>query len=944
MKNLLHPRWLFLINTLPVAIFLILSGLDFSIVRTLLEKDALIIWGIFGGVLMLLSAGTFIYAMKTAYKNEEISNLYAVSALTTHVIYAVVYLFYFGETLQDVPRWMISPDSQIYVVTFLMPTIIHALFVLMLQINKESEKKSIWWLDLLLAISIPFAVFIFLQIGMPFWDGPESEIGGLLMTILGCFVGLTFLFFIIRSVYTLVLKRQGKSSKYVIIWRVLIGILCPITGLMLNQGLIRDFYLGSGEGIFGNFGGIGFFAIALINGIFVCLPERENPTYRLALFGGRVATFTYVTYFFLVFLPFLPLSIIGILAVGLGFLMLTPLVLFIVQGRLLSNDFTYLANYYSKDKLRMIIVLAFLVLPTAITFNYLNDKKVLSETLDYIYYPDYTKDYDLNENALHRIISNVKAHKRKNNDFFMGGTHTPFLSRFYTWLVLDNMTLSDSKINKIESVFLGESTTWRRGRNWNRNDTTVAITDIQTKSEYDATQDAWLTWVDFEMTNLDTNGWQREYNVEFDLPTGCYISNYYLDMEGRREYGILAEKRAAIWIYQQITRTNRDPGLLNYVGADKVRFRVFPFSKNEVRTTGIQFLHKEPVTINIDDKKIQLGDIEQQKTITTATDLTENVVYVSAAAKAKLPTVKRKPYYHFVVDVSGTMEDNAEEYITNIEGFIKKNNVDLNKAEFNFTNKYSTITKTKGWKTQLKNQAFEGGFYLERAIEKALFNAYENRKNEYPIIVVVSNDYLQRFIMEDDFANFKIVYPELNQYYKIENDGNLISYDLTNNPRMVIDSSATIQVTPTVLAYPNAKNPIAYLPNDGKASIVLKSGIIKNDFENVTENNWKSALTMHGNWLSQNLHPETAEEEYYELVKSSFKSNVMNPTTSFISVENEAQKQMLKKKQRETLLGNKALDLGEQPARMSEPELWIVLILFGLFVLFRSKKFPRTIV
>ena len=119
---------------------------------------------------------------------------------------------------------------------------------------------------------------------------------------------------------------------------------------------------------------------------------------------------------------------------------------------------------------------------------------------------------------------------------------------------------------------------------------------------------------------------------------------------------------------------------------------------------------------------------------------------------------------------------------------------------------------------------------------------------------------------------------------------------------------------------------------------------IKNDFENVTENNWKSALTMHGNWLLQNLHPETAEEEYYELVKSSFKSNVMNPTTSFISVENEAQKQMLKKKQRETLLGNKALDLGEQPARMSEPELWIVLILFGLFILFRSKKFPRTIV
>ncbi|NJN77185.1 MAG: hypothetical protein HC803_01710 [Saprospiraceae bacterium] len=109
--------------------------------------------------------------------------------------------------------------------------------------------------------------------------------------------------------------------------------------------------------------------------------------------------------------------------------------------------------------------------------------------------------------------------------------------------------------------------------------------------------------------------------------------------------------------------------------------------------------------------------------------------------------------------------------------------------------------------------------------------------------------------------------------------------------------------------------------------------------ENVTKNSWESALTMHGNWLSQNLHPETAETEYYELVKSSFKSNVMNPTTSFISLENEAQKQMLIKKQKEVLLGNKALDLGEQPDSMSEPEVWIILILFGIFVAIRRIKF-----
>lgn len=937
MKNLLHPRWLFLINTLPIAVFLILGAFEFSIVRTLLDTEDFILWGIFAGTLLLISAGTFIYAMRVAYKNEEVSSRYAIITLITHVLYVVLYLYIFNESLWNLPSWMLSPDFQLYVVTFLMPTIIHALFVLVLKLNWESFENG--WLNLLAAILIPFLIFLFIQIGLPLWDEFDSEGGELLMIIFFCFVGLSFLFFVMRGVYFILVKRKENSPTLNLILKITVAIIFPILGLIFNQGMLgRDLHLNTNEGVFGNFGNPWFFILAAANGVLICLPEAENPKYRLALFGGRTLTFTYITYFFLVFLPYLPLSVLAVIVVGFGFLMLTPLIVFILQSRLLTNDFAYLAHFYSKDKLRSIAVVAFLIIPTAVTVNYWNDKTVLNETLDYIYYPDYSKDYDLNERAIQRILSNVKAHKM-NRGFLWNASHTPFLSRFYTWLVLDNMTLSDNKINKIESVFLGESSTYSRTRGWNRNNTTVEITDIQTKTEYDATQDTWLTWVDFEMTNLDINSWQAEYDVAFDLPAGCYVSDYYLDIAGRREHGILSEKRAAVWIYQQITNTNRDPGLLNYIAVDKVRFRVFPFLNKEKRTTGIQFLHKEPVEIEVDNHKIQLGKTENspQKPITTATDLTENVVYVSASAKSKLPKVKRTPYYHFIVDASESANYELVNFAPKIDAFIKKYNVDLNKAEFNFTNKYSTISNAKDWKTQLKNQKFEGGFFIERAIEKALFNAYKNRKNEYPIIVVVSKDYLERFILEDDFSNLKMIYPELNQYYKIENDGSLIGFDLTNNSKTPIDSFAKITVKPMVLAYPNAKNPIAYLPNDSTASIVLKSGISKNNFDKISEKSWASALTMHGNWLSQNLHPETAEREYYELVKSSFKSNVMTPLTSFIALENEAQKQMLKKKQKEVLLGNKALDLGEQPDSMSEPELWILLILFGIFIWFRKK-------
>ena len=108
--------------------------------------------------------------------------------------------------------------------------------------------------------------------------------------------------------------------------------------------------------------------------------------------------------------------------------------------------------------------------------------------------------------------------------------------------------------------------------------------------------------------------------------------------------------------------------------------------------------------------------------------------------------------------------------------------------------------------------------------------------------------------------------------------------------------------------------------------------------DEISEKNWQSALTMQGNWQAQTLHPEISETEYYKLVKSSFKSGIMTPTTSFLALENEAQKQMLYKKQRETLNGNKALDIGEQPDPMPEPEIWILLILFGVFLGLRKWK------
>ena len=64
----------------------------------------------------------------------------------------------------------------------------------------------------------------------------------------------------------------------------------------------------------------------------------------------------------------------------------------------------------------------------------------------------------------------------------------------------------------------------------------------------------------------------------------------------------------------------------------------------------------------------------------------------------------------------------------------------------------------------------------------------------------------------------------------------------------------------------------------------------------------------------------------------------MTPVTSYLVVENEAQKAILTKKQQQVLSSNKSLDLGEDTLQMSEPNLLIVTILLCAIVWFKEKR------
>jgi hypothetical protein len=932
MRNLLNPKWLFVINTLPLVVLFFLFFGQFNIIKTLLEDDNIQLWKSFGLSLGVLGLLNFFYAVYLTLKKKNVSVWYGLHALICYIPFIYLYGYHLDKIIPfSIPQWMVSGNIFLYVGTFLMPTLAYSLFVLVSHFTPDNKEHKAW-VNFLIAIGVPIVGYLFSQIILPLWQRVEGEFYVHAFVVLVITATLVFLFFLIRGVFILATKKAEVWQKYQLAWKIPIALVLPLIGLAVNNGHLFNNFGSSGSGIFGDFNNAWFYILAVINGILVCLPNLEHKLYRLLVFIGRSVTFAYTFYFFLVFLPFLPLSVVAIIAIGTGFLMLTPLLLFVIHINELSKDFTYLTKQISEKIIIGISLLSFLLIPAFITTTYLKDKSVLNEALSYLYSPDYSKQYDIDKVSLQKTLNVIKSHKDSRGGIF--GNGIPYLSSYFNWLVMDNLTLSDSKINTIEKVFFGNSSFELRPENI-QNDN-VQISNISTNTTYDKSQNAWKSWVDLEITNKSENSWFSEYVTTIDLPEGCWISDYYLYVGDVKEPGILAEKKSAMWIFSQIRNENRDPGILYYLTGNKVAFRVFPFAKDEVRKTGIELLHKEPIMLNIDKNVIELGNIEE--TIHENIE-TENIAYASSQQKQKLNSVKRTPYFHFLVDASKNQNSNSTDFIKRIEQVIEANQSLSENAKISFVNSYVTsATIDKDWKGQYKNQTFEGGFYLDRAIRTTLYSAYQDKSKTYPVIVVVT-DSIQNAVLEKDFADLKFTFPESNLFFNLGKNGNLKEHSLIGNPKKELpDIERECMFCETVLEYKLSDNSVAYLPNNNEPNIILKKDFFDGNEDEIKEKDWQSALVMQAHWRSQILHPERSDKEWLNLVKYSFISKIMTPVTSYLVVENEAQKAMLKKKQEQVLSGNKSLDLGEDTQRMSEPSLILLTILLGLILWFREKR------
>lgn len=941
MKNLLSPKWIFLVNTFP-TILLILPNIIFFIEKWNITysswlKYSPFLWNWFVGILLILSLLCARYAFHQISKHRPVSLIYGFGTLLTYIPFLYAYylspsLFFPNLLQQAIPYKIYS-----YTGTLLMPTLGHAFFVIVDCISKNRGKQTKSSKNFAVAISIPIAWYLFIQLILPFWKKINidfSQHTGVVLTIISLVV---FVVFLLRGFDILFRDKKELLLKHQRVWKILIAFIFPILGLALNKSLG-----GRSHSFLGDFDQIWIIALVIINGSFICCSTPDHKYLKLSLFMARSITFTFTSYFFLVLLPYLPYSIIAIAIFGAGILMLTPLALFTIHIKALYKDYQELLKEYPKQLLICCFVTGVLVLPAILTTVFISHKQILYEVISYIETPDYSKSCQIDRSSVQNVLESLETHKTGENEvgedklFSIKGI--PYISTYYNWLVLNNMTLSSDKLNTIKNVFLGYKPDKWRNRDMGPEGDNVAISNLKTRSYFNQEKDAWISWIDLELTNQEEFTGFAEYKTVLELPNGCWISDYYLYVGEKKEMGMLTEKKAAIWVYNQIRDRNRDPGLLHYISGNRVAFQVFPFSKGEVRKTGIQFIHKEPIALKIDDREIRLGDRQHIHSFPRFSSQQGDTIYISSMEKERLPTVQRKPYYHFIFDVSHGKQLHTEKYVQQVNSLLKQGCISAKDSKVSFTNAYTRTEQfDKKWPEILKKQKFIGGFYLERAIKEILFQSYLQKTMRYPVIVVVT-DHMDTAIIEKDFSDFKMTFPESDLFYSINDNGKLVPHSLVRDPKKAVESYFIPKFDNEVLVWPSLSDPQAYLRKNLEPEVILNQATPKAVNPKHLSGDWNSAIQLHGGWLSYTLYPGKLTDNWKNLVKGSFASRIMTPVTAYMVVETEAQREMLKQRQKDVLATHQAFTPPDNRRQMSEPGLIILLILSASFLGVKKRK------
>ncbi len=685
----------------------------------------------------------------------------------------------------------------------------------------------------------------------------------------------------------------------------LVTILLPVICLLLNTAT---------GNMFGDLNYIWFYIIAILNGVLFLIPDSGDKNYRLLLFYLKSVGLTYILYFSLIFMPVIPFGLLGIILFGLGLLTFTPFFILFLQTKRLLLEYKLLKQYFEKSKIILVFVLGLITLPAILPLTTIGDKTNLYNALNYVQNDSYSENINIP-----RLNKTLKLLKRgsSNFDFFNINhryTSTPIISALYSNMILGDKTFSNEVVTLFNNLFLDQ--------NYNNSDiqnelrpTNIKLNKINTTTTFDTESNAYRTWINLVLYNPTDRNFQ-EYTTQFELPEAVYVTDYYLYVFDEKKYGMLVDDRAAVQLYNRIVNSKKDPGLIRYIDENIIELKVFPFSEGEIRRTGFEIIHREPVKLTIDNKvvKIDCEPINYEMVFDVGEILTaQRKEHLSKATP-------RTPKYYFVLDSS--KDSNLKENISLAKEYVEKNNIKDAQAVFT-SYKIEQHPLENANKVRFKR---EGGFNLNLAVKNIL---NQDLENEFPIIVVVSNDILNS-LLSKNIAKYYYKYPESLYYYSLNSDMKLTPYYYRSNKFAIGLYEVDTPVIENLLNYNGG-----FARDNGKTELVL----VDTNYDNYVikhENQYIAGSKLE---LMSRLSVQT-NKDLVDIVKSSFKARVLTPYTAFMVVETKEQEEQLLKIQ-DNLLNNTNVEGQKLITTMNEPKIEILIIIVFIIYIFTKKKISQ---
>lgn len=952
-----HPRLLWWLWIIPQAILAGLNVRGFTLVsgemNPLQVAHALQI-GCAEAALLALGLGL---TLGLSRAGRSLSWAWCWPVFVAHVAYLWWTCVIVGDSLlpPSVTLWILPAENVIYTqFALIMPALFYAALRLACFDSRRTAGDDVKWAALVL-LWIPLGWLLVTRSG-GLWRGP-SWVGPWLVFPVLMVSTIAFLVSLLRLSVVACNWAARRSAAGTAILTAAVAIAGPLGGLCLNRTIPFP----------ADYQSLGVYLLAVLNGLVLLLPARFGPRANTAIWLLQAALFPFTFYFFGVFLPFLPLGLLAVLAMGAGFLILVPTALFLLHGHRLIAGLAEAEAALSPRAARVAVALALAAMPVAYTAGALFDRVSLRAAMNHVYTPDFSCDD--RRAASPALIG--RALDRMHD--FKEGRRMPALSGYYNWLVFDGLTLPTPKLLGLERALFGAERKSRGGAPWSSGllgarrpslvfdqrtarpaalPDTVSVTDVQARRS-NATAVA-RTSVTITMTNSGPR--QSELVGQVELPAGALVTGFWLTIGSERTPGRLVERKAALWVYQTIRDVSRrDPGLLTYVGPNRLELRVFPVEPGQARTVEFELLAPGGVTnpAVICGRTVDLhtsGAPALRDIRRLSSSPAGDTLEVPPGAA---PAIVRQPYLHIIVDWSAASPAEAdaaaafERAAARFPG-VRECTVSLAGATVQdiCPSPIPVPEAVRAVREAAALQPREGGFCRDRAVKRALYRAArmsgDSAALRCPIIVVLQGS--GEPVADDDPVIWcSDLSPDFPSYFVFRGD-RVRRIDLATGAEG--DTDCSVDIAPVTLwragsairATP-AGAPIARVPAAGPLTVYDPSretyapvNIADGSAVDVT---LAKGLAAWSRFLEIRHNPALGRTQWADAVRESQQSGVLTPLTAWIVVENSAQWRVMERQQARKLRSAEQLEIRSIPD--GSPGLPLIAATFiGLWLARRS--------